>query len=105
MTKQELIKMTGNEEQANFAMLVIMESMDGKTVRKIFQDKIRNIDAQLDQLKEEGYVYEANGSYEVNWIAPSDNEDVSPDVHEKKQMEAQGLIYDRNRTVSLLAVR
>lgn len=97
MTKQELIEMTGSEEQA----------------------ELKKIDSQIETFKKEGIIYEANHSNIVDWGAPervfgnepgaywhaTDDQKAEAERLEERCGEAEALLYTRNRTVDLIAAR
>ena len=95
MTKQELIKMTGNEEQADFAMEILLKNCKEAFVRMAIQAELKEIEKQVKAFKEEGVLVMPNGSYRVNWGAPN----------RERCYEADALLYRRNRTISLLVAR
>ena len=119
MTKQELIQMTGSEEQATYAMEILLKNCKKSFVKLAIQAELKRIEDEIKALKEEGIIYEANHSYSVNWEAPEAVFGNEPGAYwsatkEQKQRaealeercrEAEALLYMRNRTVDLLAVR
>lgn len=119
MTKQELIQMTGSEEQATYAMEILLKNCKESFVKMAIQAELKRIEDEIKALKEEGIIYEANHSYSVNWEAPEAVFGNEPGAYwsatkEQKQRaealeercrEAEALLYMRNRTVDLLAVR
>lgn len=123
MTKQELIEMTGSEEQAEYAMNILLKNCKESFVRMAINAELAEIGKQIEAFKEEGTIVSANGSDRVNWgaaDAPFGNEpgafwkateeqqaqmQAQSEAIEERCREAECLIYRRNRTVSLIAVR
>ena len=62
MTKQELIKMTGSEEQAAYAMEILLRNCKKDFVRLAIQAELNKIESQIEAFKEEGIIYEVNHS-------------------------------------------
>ena len=119
MTKQELIKMTGSEEQADFAMEILLRYCKKAFVRMAIQAELNEIEREVKAFEEEGILHNCNSSYHVDWGAPlrffgdepgavwhaSEEQKAEPVAVEKRCCEADALLYRRNRTTSLLAVR
>ena len=119
MTKQELIKMTGSEEQADFAMEILLKNCKKPFVRMAIQVELDEIEREAKDFEKEGVLVMRNGSYSVNWGAPrnvfgdepgaawhaTDEQQARSEAIEKRCYAADALLYRRNRTVSLLAVR
>lgn len=119
MTKQELIKMTGSEEQAAYAMEILLRNCKKDFVTMAIRAELNKIDSQIEAFKQEGIIYEANHSYSVDWDAPERVYGNEPGAYwnataeqkadaerlEKRCMEASTILYTRNRTVDLIAVR
>ena len=119
MTKQELIKMAGSEEQAEYAMEILLRNCKEDFLKMAIQAELNKIDSQIEAFKEEGIIYEANHSYSVDWGAPERVYGNEPGAYwhataeqkdeaerlEERCREAEALLYRRNRTVDLIAVR
>ena len=119
MTKQELIKMTGNEEQADYAMEILLRNCKEPFVKMAIKAELNKIDSQIDAFKQDGIIYEANHSYSVDWGAPervfgnepgaywhaTDEQKAEAERLEERCSEAEALLYTRNRTVDLIAVK
>jgi len=119
MTKKELIEMTGSEEQAAYAMEILLRNCKEPFVKMAIQAELKNIDAQIEAFKQEGIIYEANHSNSVDWGAPervfgnepgafwnaTDEQKAEAERLEERCREAEALLYRRNRTVDLIAVR
>lgn len=96
MTREELIEMTGDEEQADFAMRIVLKQITESFVIDVVRAELKEINEKIRRLVKDGYIYECNGSLHVSG---------DPDQDRKKQNEAECLLYTRNRTVSLICVR
>lgn len=119
MTKQELIEMTGSQEQAAYAMEILLRNCKESFVKMAIQAELNKINGQIETFKEEGIIYEANHSYSVDWGAPVRVFGNEPGAYwnataeqkeeaerlEERCREAETLLYTRNRTVDLIAVR
>lgn len=96
MTKAELIKILGNEEQANFAMEIILNQVNEKFVRTAINIELEKIKTEIAVLEEKNIIYTVNGIKKVNW---------NPNIDRDEQNAANALLYVRNRLVSMLSVR
>ena len=94
MKKQELIEMTGSEEQANYAVQIILEQLKPEFVRQCVKAELAGVEVKIKTLKEKDVIYTSNGTECINWKADSD-----------ECYEANGLLYQRNRLTSLIAIR
>lgn len=119
MTKQELIKMTGSEEQAAYAMAILLKNCKKAFVEMAIQAELAEINKQINAFKEDGIIVTANGTDWVNWGAAdaifgnepgaawnaTEEQKARAEAIEARCYEANSLIYQRNRTKSLLAAR
>ncbi len=119
MTKQELIQMTGSEEQAAYAMEILLKNCKEAFVKMAIQAELKRIEDEIKALKEEGIIYAANHSYSVDWGAPArvfgnepgaywsatEEQKAEAERLEERCRDAEALLYTRNRTVDLIAVR
>lgn len=119
MTKQELIEMTGSDEQAAYALEILLANCKKDFVRMAIQAELNKIDSQIEAFKHEGIIYEVNHSNSVDWGAPARVFGNEPGAYwhataeqkakaeqlEERCREAETLLYTRNRTVDLIAVR
>ena len=119
MTKQELIKMTGSEEQAAYAMEILLKNCKKEFVKMAIQAELSQIEKKVKAFEAEGILYKCNSTYHVDWGAPhrvfgdepgaawhaTDKQKAESEALEKRCYEANALLYTRNRTTSLLAVR
>ena len=67
MTKQELIEMTGSEEQAAYAMEILLKNCKAPFVKMAIQAELKAIDEEIEALRKDGILYEVNHSFSVNW--------------------------------------
>ena len=119
MTKKELIEMTGSEEQAAYAMEILLKNCKAPFVKMAIQAELRAIEDKIEAFKQEGIIYEANHSNHVNWGKAEEVFGNEPGAYwhateeqkaeaeriEERCREAEALLYTRNRTVDLLAAR
>lgn len=119
MTKQELIKMTGSEEQAEYAMRIPLKNCKESFIRMTIKAELAEINEQVKAFKADGIIVTANGSDRVNWCAPdavfgnepgaawnaTEEQEDQAEAIKARCFEADSLLYRRNRTASLLAVR
>ena len=119
MTKLELIGMTGSEEQAAYAMEILLRNCKEAFVTMAIKAELNKIDSQIEAFKQEGIIYEANHSNSVDWGAPervfgnepgafwhaTAEQKAEAERLEERCREAEALLYRRNRTVDLIAVK
>ena len=119
MTRQELIEMTGSEEQAAYAMEILLRNCKKDFVRMAIHAELNKIDSQIEAFKQEGIIYEVNHSNHVNWGKAldvfgnepgaywhaTDEQKAESERIEKRCREAEAILYTRNRTVDLIAVK
>ena len=119
MTKQELIKMTGSEEQADYAMEILLKNCKKAFVRMAIRTELDEIEKEVKAFEQEGILVKCNGSYHVNWGAAykvfgdepgaawhaTAEQQAESDAIERRCYEANALLYRRNRTIALIAVR
>ncbi len=96
MTREELIKMVGNEDQADYAMEIILSQIKADFVRSAIKGKLTETENRIKELEAEDVIYTANGFKKVNW---------NPNKDSNKQYEANSQIYIRNRLKSMLSTR
>ncbi len=96
MTKEELIKMVGTEEQADYAIEIILSQVKKDFIKSAIKAKIAEVESRMNELETEDIIYTNNGTKYVNW---------NPNKDSDKQYEADSLIYTKNRLMSMLAVR
>lgn len=113
MTMNELIQMTGSEEQANYALQILLGSVKPAMIRSAVRAELDRIQAEIDAMKAEGVIYSCNGYEHVSWNYAdklngwdlTEEQQAAYDAARKKCAEADALLYRRNRTVSLIACR
>lgn len=119
MTKQELIEKTGSEEQAEYAISILLKNCKKDFIEMAIKAELAEINEQIEALKNDGIIVSANKTDRVNWGAvdePIGNEPgafwhateeqkAQAEAIEARCREAEHLLYKRNRTTSLLAVR
>ena len=119
MTKKELIEMTGSEEQAAYAMEILLKNCKESFVKMAIKAELRAIEEKIEAFKQEGIIYESNHSNHVNWGKAEEVFGNEPGAYwhatkeqkaeaeriEERCREAEALLYTRNRTVDLIAVR
>lgn len=119
MTKQELIEKTGSDEQAEYAISILLKNCKEPFLRMAINAELDEINEQIEALKNDGIIVSANQTDRVNWgaaDAPFGNEPGAfwhatkeqkeqSEAIEARCNEAAALLYRRNRTTSLLAVR
>lgn len=111
MTKQELIEMTGSEEQADYAMQILLKHIKPAFIRAAINAEINSINKEIEALKEEGYAYSGNGYDHASWSkAESLNgwnltpeQQAAYDAARAKCQQVEHLLYTRNRTTSMIA--
>ena len=119
MTKQELIKMTGSEEQAAYAMEILLKNCKRAFVEMAIKAELNEIDNQVKTFEQEGILVKCNSSYHVNWGAAykvfgdepgaawhaTEEQKAESEAIESRCYDANALLYRRNRTIALIAVR
>ena len=110
MTKQELTKMTGSEEQAAYAMEILLKNCKKAFVEMAIRAELNEIEREVKAFEEEGILYKCNSSYHVNWGAAykvfgdepgaawhaTAKQQAEADAIEKRCYEANALLYRRN---------
>ena len=119
MTRQELVEMVGNEEQANLALELLLKSVKPAMIRTIINAEIESVNKQLDEYREAEIVSHYNGGDHINWsmeykpyedagctvfTAPV-SVNMQSDFNRKLCEEADALLYSRNRLTSMICVR
>lgn len=113
MTKQELVKMTGSEEQAEYAMEILLKHIKPDMIRLAVKAELDSINKEIEVLKDEGYAVTCNGHESVCWSKAEklNGWDLSPeqqaayDAAYDKCVQVDRLLYRRNRTTDLIAYR
>lgn len=117
MTKQELIKMAGNEEQAEYAMLILLKNVKPEFVRMCMKNELEEVETKIKEYEGLGYIVYYNQHYSVNWCKPEEpfkdrepgwgfhltpEEEAKLDAGNAKCREADFLLQQRNRLNSWL---
>ena len=117
MARQELIKMTGNEEQATLAIDILLSQVQPDFIEMAIRAELKDVEAQITNAEKEGLIVKTNGIYAVNWrkeYEPLNGETVWNATEEQtkemntirdKLYKADALLYRRNRIISLTAVK
>lgn len=116
MTKDELIKKVGCEEQANYALGLLLRQVKWPLVESAIRAELAEIEAEIAKEETDGFLYRANGSLHVNWMKehePLDGESFWTASEEKKALcdensnrlnRCETLLYNRNRVSALLCM-
>lgn len=113
MTKQELIKMVGSEEQANYAMEIVLKNLRPDFIRSVVRLELKSIDQEIQSMKDAGFIVTNNGYDSVNWSKSmrlngfniSEEQQAEYDKAYKMCSMCDSLLYKKNRTSSLIAIR
>lgn len=111
MTKKELVKLVGNEEQAEYVMELVLKNLRPGFIRSTVQIELDAINREIQQMKEAGFIYTCNGSDHVNWGKAeelngwnlSEEQQAAYDAARNRCSECSSLLYRKNRVTSLLA--
>lgn len=117
MTRQDLIKMTGNEEQATLAIDILLNQIQPDFIKMAIRAELKAVESQITNAEKEGLIVKTNGVYSVNWrkeYEPLNGETVWNATEEQtkemntirdKLYKADALLYRRNRIISLTAFK
>lgn len=113
MTRKELIEMCGSEDQANFAMDILLKNVKPALVASSIRAEIAEADAKIREFKSLDFICTCNGVEHVNWGKAEElngyhlSEEGERQYNEacEKCNEAEALLFRRNRLVSMIAVR
>ena len=113
MTKQELIKMVGSEEQAEYTLEIILKNLKPDFIRAVVQTELNEVDREINTMETDGYIVTVNGQKRVNWgkAMKLDGWNLSAEQQAeyeeayKKCANCDSLLYKRNRLTSLIAIR
>ena len=105
MTKQELIKMTGSEEQANYTLEIILKNVQPNFIRKVVEMELDEIDSKIASMEAEEYIVTTNGHKHVDWRKAenlngwnlTEEQQAKYDEAKKKCIACNNLLYERNR--------
>ena len=110
MTKQELIERLRQEHEADYVMELLLKSVKWDFVRMCIKQELDSVEEEIKKLKAEGWIWEANGTYHVNWSKADDingwnlteEQQKAYDEARKKCSEVHWLLCSYNRLTSLL---
>ena len=113
MTRKELIEMCGTEEQANFAMEILLKNVKPAFVKSVIKAEISETGKRIRDYKESGFIWTSNGTDHTDWNKPNEflslnmteDEEKQYDEASQKCNEAEALLYRNNRLASMIAVR
>lgn len=117
MTRQELAKMAGNEEQATLTMDILLNQIQPDFIAMAIRAELKTIEEQIANAEKEGLIVKTNGTYSVNWrkeYEPLNGDTIwnatkeqteEMNVIREKLHKADALLYRRNRVISLIAVK
>lgn len=117
MTRQELIKMTGNEEQATLAIDILLSQIQPGFIEMAIRAELKAVETQITNAEKEGLIVKTNGIYAVNWRKEyeplnggtvwnaTEQQTKEMDTIRDKLDNADILLYRRNRIISLIAVK
>lgn len=113
MTKQELINMVGNEDQASYALDLVLKNLKPAFIKSIVDLELKEINKEIQAMKDAGFIVTCNGHDSVNWGAAeqlngwnlSEEQQLKYDEAWAKCTACNDLLYRRNRTTSLVAFK
>lgn len=70
MTKQELIKMVGNEDRAEYALNILLKNLKPQFIKMCVENELKEVESKIKEYQEKGYIWLNNGTYAVNWCKP-----------------------------------
>jgi len=113
MTMQELITMTGSQDQADFALHILLKHVKPAMIHAAVKAELDTINREIKALEAEGYIYTCNGMQHVCWRKAEElnrweftpEQQAAYDAACAKCSRAEYLLYLRNRTTDLIAYR
>ena len=113
MTKQELINMVGNEDQASYTMDLVLKNLQPAFIKSVVSLELKEINQEIQTMKDAGFIVTRNGHDSVNWGMAerlngwnlSEEQQAAYDAARSKCEVCSSLLYRKNRTTSLLAIR
>ncbi|MCD8013278.1 MAG: hypothetical protein LUG99_08900 [Lachnospiraceae bacterium] len=105
MTREELTKQVGGEENAEYAMNLILKNIEPGFIRAILRSEKSAVEYQLKELEAEGFACMVNGSYHTDWGRESYDDTPEATEINSKLSSVEGLIYENNRLAVMMAVR
>jgi hypothetical protein len=100
-------------------MEILLKNCKKAFVRMAIQAELSQIEKKIKAFEAEGILYKCNSTYHVDWGAPhrvfgdepgaawhaTAEQQAESEAIERRCYDANALLYRRNRTISLLAVR
>lgn len=117
MNKQELLKMTGNEEQFELTLEILLNQIKPEFVIMSIKAELSDIEEQLKNAEKENLIVKTNGVLSVNWKKEyeplngdtvwkaTDEQKNEMNIIREKLHKVDSLIYRRNRVLSLISVK
>lgn len=117
MTRAELIRMAGSEEQAMFAINILLEQIKPEFIVMAIRTELKAIDAELTNAISEDLIVKVNNTYSVNWKKEyeplngstvwnaTEEQTKAMSIIREKLHKADALLYRRNRIISLTAIK
>lgn len=119
MTREELLTMCGSNDQADYAAQLVLKHINPDFVERCCAAELAEIQEEIDRLVGEGIICQVNGSYQVDWCVPervygdepgaawkaTEEQDAEHDRLQELCVTAQTVLWRRNRTIDLIAVR
>lgn len=117
MTKQELIKMVGNEDRAEAAMMILLKNVKFDFIRMCLKSELQDIENEIKEYEKQGYIYYANQHHHIDWTKPEERfkdrepgwgfyltkeEQAEIDAGREKCRIANNLLLERNRISTIL---
>ena len=96
MKFEEIVKMTGNVEQAIYTLQIVGEAVTKEFIQSCINNKIKTTLEKIESLELQDAIYFVNGSYHVNW---------NPNIARDIQIDAQDTLYNYNRVRALISVK
>lgn len=113
MTRQELIKMVGSEEQADFTLGLVLKNLRPAFIKSVVGLELKEIGQEIQTMKDADLIVTRNGHDGVNWGMAerlngwnlSEEQQAAYDEARAKCEACDALLYRKNRVTSLLATR
>lgn len=119
MTREELLTMCGSNDQTDYAIQLVLKNVKREFVVMCIKAELSEIQEEIDRLVGKGIICQVNGSYQVDWGVPervygdepgaawkaTEEQDAEHDRLQELCVTAQTVLWRRNRTIDLIAVR
>lgn len=94
MTKEDVAVLIGEKtEDTDYVVDIILKQIKPGFVKSAIKAELKETEAAINALKDEGFISVKNGIYQAFW---------RPGINSGKYMEANRLIYTRNRLIHFL---